>query len=128
MDEKQYIWEWPDPTISELRRFVERDVGKYFINALRDVGVALGFMSILNECPPILIWFNDAKKLTAIPKRIEEALFHIDQSRHAPLNTFPSLDRMELEAARGAISIVMVWLRNEFPSAGVEYLPDDFGS
>ena len=125
---EQYVWEWPDPTVSELRRFVERDVGKYLVNALRDVGMALGFMGPLNDCPPIPNWLNRTKKLVAIPKEIEEKLLRIDRARLEASLRFPSLDCMDLGAARRDISLIMIWLRSQFPTAGVEYLPDDFGS
>jgi len=126
---EKYTWEWPDPTASELRRFVERDFGKYLINALRDVGVVLGFMNFAYLWPSISVWLNWARERTTIPEEIAEALLHVDGARYEALHgIFPSLNRNELEAARRDISIVMTWLRNEFPAAGVEYLPDDFGS
>jgi len=122
-----YVWKWPDPTASELRRFVERDYGKYLINALRDVGVALGFLTPLNDCPPGAAWLNRARELVTIPEEIKEKFLHIDKAHLEASFGFPSLDRIELEAVRDDISLVMIWLRNRFPSAGVEYLPDDFG-
>jgi hypothetical protein len=126
---EEYVWEWPDPTVSELRRFVERDFGKYLINALRDVGVELGFMTFINDCPPIPNWLNRAEKLVTIPEEIREKLLYIHKIRcFIASRAFPSLDRMELEAARGDVISLMMWLRTEFPPAGVEYLPDDFGS
>ena len=123
-----YVWEWPDPTASELRRFVERDFGEYLVNALRDVGVALGFMTPISDCQPIPSWLDRAEKLVLIPEGTKETFLYIDKTRLAASHTFPSLDRMELEAARSGISLVMTWLRNRFPAAGVEHLPDDFGS
>lgn len=125
---EEYVWEWPDPTVSELRRFVERDFGLYLVNALRDVGVTLGFMTPISDCPPVSAWLNQAEKLTTIPEEIKERLLHIDGARYAASHTFPSLNRMELDIARRGIVDAMGWLRTEFPAAGVEYLPDDFGS
>jgi len=125
----KYIWEWPDPTAGELRRFVERDFGECLVNALRDVGVTLGFMTFISDCPPIPAWLNRAGKLATIPEEIKEKLVHVDRARYeAAHGLFPSLGRMGLDAARMDIVDVMMWLRNEFPAAGVEYLPDDFGS
>jgi hypothetical protein len=127
MDEN-HAWEWPDPTASEMRRFVERDCGKYLVNALRDVGATLGFMSFADECPPTLDWLDQAGELVIIPGEIEERLLRIAGSGAAARRVFPSLDRVQLDAARVDIVNVMMWLRAEFPAAGVEYLPDDFGS
>jgi len=125
---ENYTWEWPDPTASELRRFVERDCGKYLVNALRDVGVALGFMSFISDCPPISVWSGHAEGWAAIPEGMKERLLHVDRTRSAASDEFPSLNRWELDLARREIAEVMAWLRAEFPAAGVEYLPDDFGS
>jgi len=124
---EKYIWKQPDPTASEMRRFIERDFGQCLINTLRDVGVTLGFMTFISDCPPVSAWLNRAGELATIPEGIKEKLLHIDGSRRAASYWFPSLDRIELDGARKDIVDVMVWLRNEFPAAGVEYLPDDFG-
>ena len=124
---EKYVWKWPDPTVSELRRFVERDYGKYLVNALRDVGVTLGFMTPINECPPILAWLNRAEELVTIPEEIERDLLRIEGTRAVASHRFPSLDRMQLDAVRIDIMNVVTWLRTDFPSAGVESLPDDFG-
>jgi len=107
---------------------VERDFGKYLVNALRDVGVTLGFMSFVDECPPVLDWLNQVEKLAAIPEEIEERLLRIAGAYVVASHKFPSLDRWELDAARVDIVNIMTWLRKEFPAAGVEYLPPDFGS
>jgi len=125
---ENYTWEWPDPTASELRRFVERDCGKYLVNALRDVGVTLGFMSFISDCPPISVWSGHAEGWAEIPEEVKGRLSHIGEARFAASSKFPSLNRWELDAARVDIVNVMTWLRAEFPAAGVEYLPDDFGS
>ena len=125
---EKYVWERPDPTAGELRRFVERDFGEYLVNALRDVGVTLGFMTFINDCPPVSAWLNRADGLATIPEGIKEKLLRVDDARRAASYVFPSLNRMDLDAARKDIVDVMTWLRNEFPAAGVEYLPDDFGS
>jgi hypothetical protein len=128
---ENYVWEWPDPTAGELRRFVERDFGQCLVNALRDVGVTLGIMTFADECPPIsawLDWIGEREPMT-IPEEIKEKLLHINDARYEVAHgLFPSLGRMELDAVRMDIVDVMMWLRNEFPAAGVEYLPDDFGS
>jgi len=128
---EDYTWEWPDPTASELRRFRERDVGKYLVNALRDVGVTLGFMTLRelwDFWALISFWLSQAGRLTTIPEEMRERLLYIDNARIAVSLAFPSLDRMELDLARREIVEVMTWLRTEFPAAGVEYLPGDFGS
>lgn len=125
---ENYAWEWPDPTASELRRFVERDCGKYLVNALRDVGVTLGFMNFISDCPPISTWANWAEGWTAIPEEVRGRLSHVGVAHFIASSKFPSLDRVELDAVRVDIVNVMIWLRTEFPAAGVEYLPDDFGS
>lgn len=125
---EKYVWIWPDPTAGELRRFVERDFGKYLVNALRDVGVALGFMTPISDCPPVSAWLNQAEKLAAIPEEIKEKLLRIDKARSVASNTFPSLDRLELDIVRNEIMNAVIWLRIEFPAAGNEPLPRDFGS
>ena len=124
---EDYIWKWPDPTASELRRFIERDYGKYLVNALRDVGVTLGFMTFAYSCPPVSVWLNRAGELATIPEEMEKKLLHIDNVRIVASHAFPSLDRAELDAVRTDIVNVMAWLRTEFPAAGVERLPGDFG-
>jgi len=132
---ENYVWEWPDPTAGELRRFVERDFGECLVNALRDVGVTLGVIIFADKCPPVSAWLGwifgwiAERELATIPEEIKEKLVHVDRARYeAAHGLFPSLGRVELDAARMDIVDVVAWLRNEFPAAGVEYLPDDFGS
>jgi len=120
-----HAWEWPDPTASELRRFVERDVGTYLVNALRDTSTVLGMD---NSWAAISIWVSWAEEWTTIPEGMKERLLHVDRTRSAASNEFLSLNRWELDLARREIAEVMMWLRAEFPAAGIEYLPDDFGS
>lgn len=123
---ENYVWKWPDPTASELRRFIERDFGKYLINALRDVGVSLGFMSFARSCPPVSTWLNWAGE--TIPEEMKGKLLHIAIAHIIARWAFPSLDQIELDVARREITEVMIWLKAEFPAAGVEHLPGDFGS
>ena len=124
---EDYIWKWPDPTASELRRFIERDFGKYLVNALRDVGVTLGIITFKDFWGPPSVWLSQARKVATIPEKIGKKLLHIDNVRIVASHAFPSLDRAELDAVRTDIVNVMAWLRTEFPAAGVERLPGDFG-
>lgn len=119
---ENYVWEWPDLTVSELRQFVERDFGKYLVDALRDVGMVLGFRG----WRAISVWLGWAEG--SVPQEMKERLLYIDAARLAALQAFPSLDRIELDVARREIVEVMTWLRAEFPAAGIEHLPGDFGS
>jgi len=128
---EKYVWKWPDPTAGELRRFVERDFGECLVNALRDVGVTLGVITFADKCPPVSAWLGwiAEREPATIPEEIKGKLSQINEARYeAAHGPFPSLGRVELDAARMDIVDVMAWLRNEFPAAGVEYLPDDFGS
>jgi len=122
---ENHAWEWLDLTASELRRFVERDVGTYLVNALRDTSTVLGMD---NSWKAISIWVSWAEEWTMIPEGMKERLLHVDRIRSAASDEFLSLNRWELDLARREIAEIMTWLRTEFPTAGVEYLPGDFGS